>query len=103
MNNRVSRTYDFPTDTMEIVMVARGKTYKILPADVIHAFRNQEADRIMNEDQSLTKEQVNERIDKILDDLGVGTSSCVYEKMTPEEKARFEAQYRFGGITRVWK
>lgn len=103
MNNRVSRTYDFPTDTMEIIMVARGKSYKILPADVVHAFRNQEADRIRNEDPNLTNEQIDERIDKILDELGVGTSSCVYEKMTQEEKTRFESQYRFGGITRVWK
>lgn len=103
MNQKTTRTYDLPTDSMEMTMVAKGKSYRILPSDVIHVFREQEAERIQNQNPTWTKEQVNDEIDNTLDQLGVGSSSCVYAKMTPEEQRQFEAQYRFGGITRVRK
>lgn len=103
MNIKSTRTHDFPTESMEITMVAGGKLYRVIPSDVIHMFRSQEAERIKNQNPEWSDEKVNDEVDKILDQLGVGSSSCIYEKMTTDEKQRFEAQYRFGGITRVRK
>jgi hypothetical protein len=103
MNSKTTRVYDPPSDSMEVTMVARGKAYRVYPAEIIRVVYNQEAERIKNENPDWTVEQVNEAVDKLLEDLNVGTSSCIYEKMTQEEKQRYEAQYRFGGVTRVMK
>jgi hypothetical protein len=97
MNTKTTRAYDMPTETMD------GKTYRVLPSEVINIFRGQEEERIKNLNPEWSAEKVNEEVDKILDQMGVGSSSCIYEKMTTDEKQRFEAQYRFGGITRVRK
>ena len=103
MNRKTTRAYDHPVGTMEMNMVARGKVYRVVPSEIVNLFRGQESERIKNENPEWNNEKIDEEVDRILDDIGVGSSSCVYAKMTPEEQQRFDAQYRYGGVTRVWK
>lgn len=103
MNWKRSPEFQMPVGSMEMCMVAQGKTYGVYPQDVMDDFRAQEGERIKSENPEFNEEQVNNAVDEILESLGIGTSAWIYAKMTPKEQKDYAARYRFGGIVRVWK
>jgi hypothetical protein len=85
-------------------ITVRGKTYAIVSNGQYIYIRDRTLEDVYakaaEKQETLTQEDAKDRLAKRMDECGFATLSIVLAKMTPDERERWKAQYRFCHVTR---
>jgi len=107
MNDRKFKSSANPTKNQELAITFNGKTWAICsPEQMDYILIRAKEQLIFNayeEQQTITEEQLAEKMKEFSENCGFATLDYVLGKMTPAEQEEWKNKYRFTPFTKAWK
>jgi hypothetical protein len=107
MLDKMSKQFSSPTKNQELSITYGGRAYYICAQAQIDYMLMRERDQILfdasERREQVTDEMINKKIEEFKINCGFATLDWILSKMNPQEKEKWEANYRFAPITRQIK
>ena len=104
MLGKVTKLSDYPVKNEQMSITFHGKTYGIISKGQMRWLVDATMQEVNRESMGeLPEEQAQREVKKRIEAKGFAVLEDVLSQMAPTERAQWESQYRFGGITRTRK
>lgn len=104
MLDRSSKSPTYPVKNQETSITYGGKTYAICSDQQIDYIKLQARDQVMfdafEKQIEMTEEEINKKVQLVVENCGYATLDYVLGLMTPQEREDWKVRYRFTPITR---